>query len=148
MKSNPKTSSSFTTILHEGPNLVILFESEQNLIYANWLGPQDETAIRAGGTAMIDAMNAMSRAHGCTKVLNDNRQVEGVWGHSVDWAAKEWLPAMVDAGLASFAWVLSKTAVVNMSGVRMRIRADTSTTETMATFPDEATAQSWLASRE
>jgi hypothetical protein len=134
-------------LLHESPNLVIAFEPAHALIYANWLGAQDEAAIRGGGAAMLEAMRAMHQAHGCTKVLNDNRQVEGVWGHSVDWAAKEWLPAMVDAGLSSFAWILSKMALVNMSGVRMRIRVDANATELMATFPDEDSARAWLASR-
>jgi hypothetical protein len=135
------------TKLHEASNIVIEYDTAESWIYSEWIGPQSESDIRGGGHAMISAMRKMNAKYGCTRVLNDNRKVASVWGHSVDWAAKEWLPAMNAAGLKSFAWILSPQATINMSGLRMRLRAGPEVDEYMWTFGDAEEAKAWLRSR-
>lgn len=134
-------------LLHRSDKIVIEFEPTENWIYSDWIGTQSEEDIRAGGLQMIQAMKDMHAKNRCTKVLNDNRRVTGLWGHSVEWAAEEWLPEMVAAGLQSFAWVLAKQALTNLAGVRLRIKANEQSADLMTAYSDIEDAKEWLRAR-
>jgi hypothetical protein len=128
-------------------NITISYVAEGNYFYADWIGDQSEADIRGGGEQMIATMKRLKAQFGCTKVINDNRRVTGIWGHSVEWAANEWLPAMVAAGLESFAWILSPAAMTNMSGLRLRLKGGDTAAKIMSTFTDEQQAKNWLKGR-
>jgi hypothetical protein len=134
-------------LLHRSDKIVIEFEPTENWIYTDWIGTQSEKDIRAGGLQMIQAMKDMHAKNRCTKVLNDNRRVTGLWGHSVEWAEREWLPEMVAAGLKSFAWVLAKESLTNLSGLRLRLKASESSGDLMMAYSDIEEAKKWLLGR-
>lgn len=134
-------------LLHRSDKIVIEYEPAEKWIYADWIGTQSEQDIRAGGLQMIQAMKDMHARCWCTKVLNDNRRVTGLWGHSVEWAEQEWLPEMVAAGLKSFAWVLAKQPLTNLAGVRLRIKANESSGDLMTAYADVEEAKTWLRGR-
>jgi hypothetical protein len=131
-------------LLHRSDKIVIEFETAENWIYTDWIGTQSEEDIRAGGLQMVRAMTDMHAKYGCTKVLNDNRRVTGLWGHSVEWAVQEWLPEMVAAGLKSFAWVLAKQSLTNLAGLRLRLKANESSGDLMTAYSDVEEAKKWL----
>jgi hypothetical protein len=48
------------------------------------------------------------KQRGIRKILNDNSLVVGPWHHTAEWTHEVWFPAVIEAGLRHFAWVLSK----------------------------------------
>ena len=51
----------------------------------------------------------------CSKVLNDNSNVVGIWTPSAAWVAEDWFPRMLIAGLKKFAWIYSPSAFSQIS---------------------------------
>lgn len=51
----------------------------------------------------------------CPRLLNDNREVEGVWDEANQWLAEEWIPAALAAGLKKFAHIYSPDLYAQLS---------------------------------
>jgi hypothetical protein len=130
--------------LYQGPKLKLSYDPREDWLYARWIGTQSERDIRKGGMAMLQAMRGVAERYRCGRVLNDNREVVGSWSHSLQWAASDWLPQMVAAGLRRFAWVLSPDAYAALSSLRMTSSAGDLAGEAIRTFSDVAEATDWL----
>ncbi len=94
-------------LLYKSDNIEISFEAETQILYSRWLGHQDSELIRKSGEALF----ALFLEKQVKKVLNDNRLVIGPWYDAVDWAAQDWFPQIMNAGLRHFAWILPSTDV-------------------------------------
>jgi hypothetical protein len=77
--------------------------------------------------------------HAFRKILNDNTQVVGPWHRAARWTVDEWFPAMVDAGLWHFAWVLPSDVFAEVSAKRALPTGDLVTT-----FKSYEEAFAWL----
>lgn len=72
-------------------------------------------------------------------ILNDNTQVVGPWHLAARWTADEWFPAMIDAGLSHFAWILSSSIFAEASAKRAL-----PTSGLVTTFKSYDEAFAWL----
>lgn len=102
------------TILYAGDYLEIKHDEQRNILYCRWFGFQETDKIVRAGQTILDHV----RSNRISKVLNDNRDVRGPWQDAADWTAKEWFPAMMDAGLTHFAWILSSDVFAANSAKR------------------------------
>lgn len=100
--------------LHKATNIEIRFDPETHILFCNWIGFQNEDLLKKSGEIIHDLLKQKN----CTKILNDNTQVQGPWYHSAEWTAKEWFPLMIEAGLKHFAWVCSKDIFAQLSAKR------------------------------
>ena len=129
---------SLQLLLHE-PHIAISYDHLNDWLCADWQGEQNLRSVQQGGHDMLRLLSQQR----CHKVLNDNRNVTGMWSEAAEWAGKDWFPAMVAAGLRYFAWVYSPN-------VYSRLSTDLTLQFTrgnvvVATFDDVATARAWLA---
>lgn len=98
-------------ILRRAENIEISLDRENNILVCRWVGFQHEKPLRDAGAVILRLL----KKYKCSKVLNDNLEVIGLWDHSSGWTAKEWFPQMVKAGLLHFAWVCSRDMFGQMS---------------------------------
>ncbi len=85
---------------------------QKNTLYSNWIGSYlSVEQIKQGGFLMLDEI----QQHKCVLLLNDNRQLEGVWDEANEWIATEWLPLMIQAGLMKMAHILSQDLFAQLS---------------------------------
>ena len=134
----PFRPMSLQLLLHE-PHIAISYDHLNDWLCADWQGEQNLRSVQQGGHDMLRLLSQQR----CHKVLNDNRNVTGMWSEAAEWAGKDWFPAMVAAGLRYFAWVYSPN-------VYSRLSTDLTLQFTrgnvvVATFDDVTTARAWLA---
>ncbi|MBC8986960.1 PAS domain-containing protein [Pedobacter sp. N36a] len=89
--------------LYEDDNLRVFYNKLQHRIDAKWTGFHNGESVQHGAMVMM----AMLKANGCTKILNDNREVLGTWSDALEWVGKTWFPIVEKAGLRHFAWTNS-----------------------------------------
>jgi hypothetical protein len=121
--------------------ITIEYNEQFSWIYADWKGYQTEHSVKEGCEKMLEALKAFY----CSKVLNDNTNVVGIWTPASAWVGANWLPRMKEAGLRYFAWVYSQSAM-------SRVSADESLRSTdvpdiVKTFDDIESARQWLISK-
>lgn len=121
--------------------LTIEYSDQSNWIYSDWRGHQTERSVKEGCEKLYDALIAFH----CSKILNDNTNVAGIWMPAFAWVGGIWLPRVKDAGLKYFAWVYSHSAI-------SRVLADESIRSTdvpdiVQTFESIESARKWLSSK-
>lgn len=94
-------------------------------IFVDWKGYQTEKSVMTGCEKMLEAMEKFA----CSKVLNDNTNVLGIWTPAAAWVGSNWFPRMITSGLRQFAWVYSPSAF-------SRVSTDESLKHTPAPRPD------------
>lgn len=107
-------------------------------LYADWRGYQTEHSIMTGCEKMLEALIAYQ----CSKVLNDNTNVVGIWTPASAWVGGNWLPRMKEAGLEYFAWVYSPSAMSRVS-TDESIK-NTEVLDIVKTFDEIEAAKKWL----
>ena len=86
----------------------------KKILYSNWMGSYlSVEQIQQGGYLMLNEI----QQHNCILLLNDNRNLEGVWDEANEWIATEWVPQMVQAGLMKMAHMLSQNLYAQVSAV-------------------------------
>jgi hypothetical protein len=110
--------------LHQASNLEINHLLPSNILYCNWIGPQTAEGVMQSGAMILD----IQARHTFRKILNDNTRVVGPWHLAARWIADEWFPAMVEAGLWHFAWVLPSDVFAEASAKRALPAGDLVTT--------------------
>ena len=125
-------------ILHRESNILIEFNHADGWIYVNWRGYQNYDSVIAGCEKILECLLEI----GCTKVLNDNTNVEGIWSGASRWVGKDWLPRMHAAGLECFAWVYSPSAFSRLSAIKAL--HNTEDLSFIKTFEDIEAASDWL----
>jgi hypothetical protein len=101
-------------LLSVNDHLTISYERVTKILICKWHNHQSVDSIKEGGALIL----RMFREQGASKVLNDNLEVEGHWEGAIEWTIDYWFPAMTDAGLKHFAWVLSKDIFARVSARR------------------------------
>ena len=125
-------------IVFQEDNIIVEYDALNKWIYADWKGYQTEDSIKFGCEKITTAFKTFS----CSKIINDNTHVLGIWTPAANWVGKEWLPALKHLGLKYLAWVYSP-------GNMGRISTDetlkiTPVPEMVHTFDDLQSAKNWL----
>jgi len=118
----------------------ISFNQEAQWIYADWRGFQTVASVKAGCEKILQALHLK----GCTKVLNDNTRVQGIWSGASEWVAVDWFPRMRTAGMTCFAWVYSPSVFSQLSTDKTLNHTNEGFVKT---FYDIKQAASWLQSQ-
>lgn len=121
--------------LHVEENLELYYDEATRILHCKWIGLQNLDGIKRGG----DLIMAHVKEGTIEKILNDNTQVTGPWYDATDWTRDVWFPAIIEAGLKWFAWVVPSGFFPRMSAARAM--PDTPVIK-MFTSSDEA--RSWL----
>jgi PAS domain S-box-containing protein len=91
--------------------ITVAYNAEKNRLDVDWTGFQDLATVKHGGMKMLEILSSNK----ANKLLNDNTRVLGTWSEASDWAGKEWLPMIENAGLKYFAWIFSPSAFSQLS---------------------------------
>lgn len=113
----------------------ITISVEGDTLFCNWMGYQDEQALRSAALLM----HRFFIEYNCSKILNDNTEVVGPWNHSTAWATDEWFPSMMEAGLKKFAWVFPNDFFAQVSANRV-----IPTSPVIKAFTSRKAAANWL----
>ena len=124
--------------LNSDSYLTVSYDVTQRWLYADWHGHVDSEDVMTGALKMLSLL----RREQCTKVLNNNARLVGIWADAAIWGADELLPQLYDAGCRRFAWVYSPESYSRLSAELIVER--TTAGIILKTFDDLATAQSWL----
>lgn len=90
------------------------------ILYSNWIGSYlSVEQVKQGCLLGLDKI----KEHKCSLLLNDNRQLEGVWDEANDWIATEWMPQAIQAGLMQFAHILPQDLFAQLSAEFMEENA-------------------------
>lgn len=132
-----------TRKLYESPETDIELDEKDGILYVNWKGFQLVESVQNGCEQML----LLLKQHSCTKVLNDNTNVTGIWSGASEWVAVDWFPRMREAGLQKFAWVYSPSYFSRLSTDKT---LDSTPKELLQSnmiqvFTDIAAAREWLA---
>ncbi|WP_157578728.1 hypothetical protein [Pontibacter roseus] len=125
-------------ILHRESNILIEYNHADDWIYINWRGFQSYDSVVAGCEKILECMQERQ----CTKILNDNTNVEGIWSGASKWVGQDWMPRMRAAGLECFAWVYSPSTFSRLS--TDKTLKNTEDASFIKTFDDIETATDWL----
>ena len=118
--------------------ITIEYNDQYDWIYADWKGYQTENSVKNGCEKVLESLKAFH----CSKVLNDNTRVIGIWTPASVWVGSNWLPRMKDAGLKYFAWIYSQSVMSRVS-TDESIR-NTDIPDIVQTFEDIGMAKKWL----
>lgn len=128
--------------LYKSSEIEIDLDEAERCLYVNWIGFQLVDSVKNGCEKMLDFV----RQYHCSKVLNDNTNVRGIWAGAAEWGATDWFPRMKEAGVKYFAWVYSPSFYSKMS---TDVTIENASEELLAnnfirTFFDYKEAQQWL----
>ncbi len=119
----------------------ITYRKDQDLFYANWIGADLSLAqVQEGALLFLSLIKEKEQS----KLLNDNRQLIGVWDEANDWLANEWMPQVIQAGLSKFAHIYSKDFYANLSAEFLEDNAKKIGGFEIKLFDDEQKAVDWL----
>jgi hypothetical protein len=119
-------------------HLTIRYDAANHWVYTNWIGYQTFENVVAGAMAYLGPV----RENKCAYLLNDNRQLLGLWHHSLEWAVTTWRALAMEAGLTHFAHVVApdSMATVTADAFHKGIHRDFH----MRVFADIEEAKAWL----
>jgi hypothetical protein len=135
------TRKSWRTFFHED-YITIDYDIANHVIYANWKGYQTEGFIKKGCEKILEAMVQFK----CSRILNDNTNVIGIWTPAAPWVAVEWFPRMVDRGLKHFAWINSPSILSQVSANEALKLMPSIKVKVIRTFDDVTSGMEWLKS--
>jgi hypothetical protein len=126
-------------ILYDAPTLTISYDYLNDWLYLDWQGNLDDEAVMSGALQLLELL----KQERCSKVLNDNTRISGLWADAARWGGNVFFPQLYEAGCRYFSWVHSPERYSQLS-------ADLAIEHTSAgivfmTFQDLRTATEWLA---
>ncbi|AMM50281.1 hypothetical protein TH61_02525 [Rufibacter sp. DG15C] len=117
--------------------LTIKKDTDNKLLYVNWIGYLTEENVKTGALAYTKAL--AEAGYSC--VLNDTRSIVGSWNHSMEWVINDWAPLAAKAGLKRIAMLANPASFAESS-------ADTFINELKdfdaQYFDNIKTAEQWL----
>lgn len=93
---------------------------DKNYLYSNWIGSYLPVEDVKNGTLLV---LEMIKEYSATTLINDNRELEGVWDEANEFIEKIWMPQAIDAGLKKFAHILSPNLYAQLSAEFMEDNA-------------------------
>ncbi len=128
--------------LYESPGIDISYDPDNEWLYVNWKGFQLVQSVKDGCEKMLEFVIE----YNCSKVLNDNTLVKGIWAGAAEWGATDWFPRMKKAGVKQFAWIYSPSFFSKMS-TDLTLQASSEELlegDFIKTFFDIEDAENWL----
>jgi hypothetical protein len=125
--------------LYRDDKIEVAYNHINAWLYANWQNIQTMKSIQHGGELMIKYLKEFN----CSKVLNDNRLLMGVWAFALDYTEKIWFPEMENAGLKHFAWIYSKDILANLTFEKFNVISES---HKVRFFYSISSAEAWLRS--
>ena len=127
-------------ILYNTPTLTITYNYTDEWLYLNWHGNLDDEAVMAGAIKLLELLPQER----CSKILNDNTHVSGLWSDAAKWGSDVFFPQLHAAGCRYFSWVHSPERYSQLSA-ELAVQQTTAGIIFMP-FRDLATAAAWLRS--
>ena len=125
-------------VLYDVPFLTISYDYTHDWLYADWHGQLDDEVVVTGALKLLELL----KLERCSKVLNDNTHIKGIWADAAQWGAQEFLPQLYEAGCRFFAWVYSADTYSKLSAELAVERTNSGIV--IMTFQDVETAAGWL----
>ena len=98
-------------ILYDVPTLTISYDYTDDWLYLNWHGNLDDATVVSGALKLLELL----KQERCTKVLNDNTHISGLWDDAAMWGSDVFFPQLYEAGCRHFAWVFSSERFSQLS---------------------------------
>ncbi|WP_375562351.1 hypothetical protein ACE193_07315 [Bernardetia sp. OM2101] len=115
---------------------------DQNIVKSVWIGKY--LPIEDIKTAALLGLSFFKK-YKATKILNDNKKLEGSWDEANEWIAKRWTPQATEAGLVKLAHVVADEILAKFSAKFMKMENDLQdTTFQLKLFDNEKEALEWL----
>ena len=128
--------------LRDDEGVYVQFEipKDDDWLYINWIGYQDEKRIRTGMNLIIEIL----RKFNIQKLLNNNNNHHGGYPESTyEWIEIDWLPRALESGLRFVATILSPKVFSRLSAIHMESKFDSGNYKN---FDDIEEAEKWLKS--
>jgi hypothetical protein len=116
---------------------------DKNITYVNWIG--DNLIIEDIKKGAMLGLKEITESK-TPFIINDNRQVTGVWDEVNDWLANEWMPKAIEAGLRKFAHIITDDLFGQLSAEFMEENSKkVEGNFQMRLFNNQEEAEEWLA---
>lgn len=118
---------------------------DKKLLYATWSGNfLSIENIQEGGGLMLENI----KKYHCKSMLNDNRGLTTPWDNANEWVTGVWIPQIIEAGLTSFAHILSEDIFAQVSAQFMRDASEEQEQPLIIQFFDNyEEAEKWVLER-
>lgn len=126
--------------LYDTSTLTISYDYADDWLYLDWHGKLDDETVMAGALKLLELL----QQERCTKVLNDNTRITGLWADAAKWGSDVFFPQLHAAGCRYFSWVHSPERYSQLSA-ELAVEQTTAGIIFMS-FRDLATAAEWLRS--
>jgi len=124
--------------LYDTPSLTISYDHGNDWLYLDWHGNLNDELVMAGALKLLELLEL----HKCSKVLNDNTRITGLWADAAKWGSEVFFPQLHEAGCRYFSWVYSPERFSQLSA---QLAAEHTTAGiTIMTFQNLDTAAEWL----
>lgn len=115
------------------------YDLHNKWVVCTWLGAQTATSVLLGSNACV----LMLEQHACCCLLNDSRQLLGIWNDDVmDLLIAHWGPRVIKAGLTHLATVMLPDSVAAL--YEEVLQFEFATRLRMRHFDQLLLAQQWL----
>lgn len=117
----------------------ITFEESNRYVYLRWYGDyiSVEEIARAGNWELDECEKRKT-----TRIINDNRELNGSWDHSNEWNAEVWLPRALQLGINKLAHIISENIFEKLSAEEMQVIFAGKIE--VRTFKDFESAEQWI----
>lgn len=116
------------------------FPEEDDWIFVDWIGYQDETRIITGMNHLLELLKKFN----VRKILNNNNNHHGPYPEvTYEWIENDWLPRARESGLQYTATILSPKVFSRYSALHMESKFSS---EKYKNFDDKDEAVNWLRS--
>lgn len=124
--------------LYDAPTLTISYDYANDWLYLDWHGALDDDTVMAGALQLLELL----KQEKCTKVLNDNTRITGLWADAAKWGSDIFFPMLHEAGCRYFSWVYSPERFSQLSA--QLVVEHTTAGITIMPFQSLNTATEWL----
>ena len=124
--------------LYDAPTLTISYDHVNNWLYLDWHGALNDESVMAGALKLLELL----KQENCSKVLNDNTRITGLWADAAKWGSDVFFPLLHEAGCRYFSWVYSPERYSQLSA-QLAVEHTTAGI-TIMTFQNLDTASEWL----
>lgn len=113
------------------------YDEANGWVYNEWKGDVTAEEVIEAAKLSLEYLEHED----CTRILNDNSQLEGSWDEANEWIAQNWMPRALSFGLKKFAHVISPDIFGALSAEEMVTQVSDFE---MRIFKDRAEAEAWL----
>jgi hypothetical protein len=98
-------------ILYKEKFLEVEYNVLTDTVIANWRGEQSEETIMKGYEVILQKI----KDHYAKALLDDHKDISGLWVGASEWIARQWFPRARQQGLKFIAFIFSEHKFSNMS---------------------------------